>query len=71
MPEQEETQQLPQGEDTPKQQLLVPFTGKWDPVHDPILVDKGDFSDIQNFRYTEYGLKGVSGYTKINTVAIP
>lgn len=54
-----------------KQQFQTAFTGKWDPTHDPLLLENGDFSDITNMRYLDRGLKGVSGYSKINTVALP
>ena len=58
-------------EDTIKQQFQIPFNGKWDPIQDPLLIKKGDYSDITNFRYkAEMGLKGVSGYSKINTTPL-
>ena len=62
---------LPEIQDDHKIQFQLPFTGRWDPTHDPMLLQKGDYSDISNYTYLDRGLKGVSGYTKINTVALP
>jgi len=50
------------------QQLQMGFTGKWNPTADPLLLKKGDYSDLQNFQYKDRGIKGVSGYTRINSV---
>lgn len=51
-----------------RRQFQLAFTGKWDPVHDPMLLEKGDYSDLSNMRYLDRGMKGVSGYSKINAV---
>ena len=56
--------------DVVKQQLLIPFNGKWDSTHNSLLIGKHNFSDIQNLRYTDKSLKGVSGYSKINSTAL-
>jgi len=58
------------GGDTQLLQHNVNFSGKWDPTHDPLIVKPGDFSDIQNLRYRDQGLKGVSGFSKINSTAL-
>ena len=53
-----------------RQQFNINFTGKWDPTHDPIILAPGNFADIQNLRYRDQGLKGMSGATKINIVPL-
>jgi len=52
------------------QQLHVPFTGSWRPGDNPLLIEPGDFADIKNMRPTNTGIKGVSGYSKINTSVV-
>lgn len=54
--------------DVQKQQMTALFTGKWVADADPIMLKKGDFSDIQNYRYTDKGIRGVSGYSKISDI---
>lgn len=53
-----------------RQQYNVNFTGKWDPTHDPLILEPGNFADIQNLRYRDQGLKAMSGYSKINSTAL-
>lgn len=48
----------------------MPFTGPWEPADDPLRLSKFAFADIKNMRYTDKGIKGVSGYSKINTTAL-
>lgn len=48
----------------------IPLLGKWVSAYDPLLIEEQDFSDIQNLRYTDGGLKGVNGMSKINTNAL-
>jgi len=50
------------------QRYEIPFTGAWQPNDDPLLLDENAFSDIENMRYTDKGIKGVAGTSKINTV---
>lgn len=63
----ETTSKLP---DVQRKTLQLGFNGKWDPVHDPLLIGKENYSDIQNLRYKDKGLKGVMGYSKINSTAL-
>lgn len=44
-----------------------PFTGKWQPSEDPLLINENGFSDIQNVRRDGMRYKGISGHTAINT----
>lgn len=43
------------------------FSGRWQPSEEPILMDDGGFSDIQNMRKREGHLVGISGHTSIST----
>jgi len=49
------------------QRLEIPFNGKWQITDDPLLLDENSFSDIKNMRPTDKSIKGVNGYTKVNT----
>lgn len=46
------------------------FTGRWQPAINSLLIEGDGFQDIRNLRRTDKGLKGVSGYTKINEIII-
>lgn len=60
---------MARGDEQIKTQMLqMGFTGKWNPTADPLLLEKGDYSDLQNFQYKDRGIKGVSGYTRINNI---
>jgi len=52
----------------PRKQLL--FTGEWDPSEDPLKLGEQNYAVLENLRYRDVGLEGVSGYTKINTTAL-
>ena len=47
--------------------LEIPFTGAWQPGVDPLLIEFDGYSDIKNMRYTDKSIKGVNGFSKINT----
>jgi hypothetical protein len=47
------------------------FNGAWLPDVDPLKVGEENFSDINNFRYTDDGLQAVLGYSKITSNPIP
>ena len=46
------------------------FKGGWYPDVDPALLGPENFKTLQNMRYTDLSIQGVSGYTKINTTAL-
>ena len=46
------------------------FNGQWRPNSDPLKIEKGDFSTLQNLRYTDDGLEGVGGSSRINTTGL-
>jgi hypothetical protein len=51
--------------------LQFDFTGEWLPDLHPLKIGNGNYSDVQNIRYTKTGVIGCNGYTKINaTTAI-
>ena len=43
-----------------------PLTGRLITSVDPLLLKKGDFQVLQNMRYTDQGITGVSGMTRLN-----
>ena len=47
-----------------------PFDGTWMPSVDPALIGPTNFATLQNLRYNEKSLEGVSGYTKYNDSVI-
>jgi len=48
---------------------LFPFTGRWQPSEDALLIDDYGLQDIQNLRKDGKHFKGVNGHTAINTSA--
>ncbi len=46
------------------------FSGAWIPDADPLLIGEKNFANIENLRYTNAGLEGVSGYTALTTIAL-
>lgn len=46
------------------------FNGAWMPDEDPALIGPDNFAVLQNLRYTDTAVEGVSGYTKYNTTAV-
>lgn len=45
------------------------FTGAWYPKGDALAIGEENYTDIQNFRYTDFGIEGVGGHTRINARA--
>ncbi|MBA7562985.1 hypothetical protein ES708_04638 [subsurface metagenome] len=41
-----------------------PFTGRWEPSSNPLLINDFGFQDIQNLRKDGSGLRGVSGHSR-------
>ena len=50
--------------------LEIAFNGAWISDEDALKVGNNNFADLRNLRYTDVGLEGVSGYSRINTVAL-
>jgi len=46
------------------------FDGKWLPELDGYLIGPNNYQELQNMRYLDTGIEGISGYTKINTVSL-
>ena len=46
------------------------FTGAWIPDDDPTKIGEQHFADLQNLRYTNRGLEGVQGYTRLTTTPL-
>ena len=55
--------------DREKKAKEIPFTGKWVSDVDPVVVGE-NFTTLKNMRYTEAGIRGVAGMSKINTTAL-
>ena len=62
--------EIPQGRDVPWQDKQFKLDGKWLPDMDGALIGAENYQTLQNLRYTDDGVEGVSGYTKVNTSAI-
>jgi len=60
--------QAPQefAQDEQFKRLQFDFTGEWLPDLHPLKIGNGNYSDVQNIRYTRTGIIGCNGYTKIN-----
>lgn len=57
----------------PDRQLIAqefPLTGAWVLDDDPLKIGLNNFADLQNWRYTNTGLEGVAGYTKITAAPL-
>jgi len=61
--------QLPQGQDSPWQDVQFPLTGMWIPDIDSTLIGPENFQTLENLRYKDTGVAMVNGYTKINTTS--
>jgi hypothetical protein len=46
------------------------FTGEWVSEVDPLLIGDENFSKLENCRYSDVGVEGVLGYTKITNAVI-
>lgn len=52
------------------QYAQFPFNGAWMPDIDPANIGPSNFKVLQNLRYKDDRLEGVSGYTKVNTTVL-
>jgi len=57
-----------EGTKYPHKQYL--FTGEWIADLDPLKLGEANYEVLRNCRYTDAGLEGVLGYSKINTTAL-
>jgi hypothetical protein len=63
--------ELPAAPDEPQRRKQFSFAeAAWIPDADALAIGEKNLSDIQNLRYTDEGLEGVQGYSKINTTAL-
>jgi len=59
---------FPVAESVPLERFeLSTAKGRWLPKGDAIAIGAENFSELENFRYTDFGLEGVGGFTEINT----
>jgi len=56
--------------DEQMQRLQFDFTGEWLPDLHPLKIGNGNYSDVNNVRYTKTGIKTCNGYTIINVTPI-
>ena len=47
------------------------FDGRWLPDVDPIKIGPNNFKTLKNMRYTDTGIQGVEGYSKVNSTVLP
>jgi len=55
--------------DLPYEFIEFPFNGEWIPRGDPINIGLNNYSTLKNLRYTDYGLEGIGGHTRMNNLA--
>jgi hypothetical protein len=60
--------QVPDGDEL--QDAQYTFDGKWLPDLDPSLIGPENYTTLENLRYKDKGLEGVSGYTTVNSTAL-
>jgi len=60
------TLDMPQTENIDLMRKQFLFIGEWNPSEDPLKIGEQNFSVLENYRYTDFGLEAVNGYTKIN-----
>jgi hypothetical protein len=59
--------QAPQGgQNVEVKPLDLAFHGAWVPDEDPVKIGSANFATLQNMRYTNQGVQGVSGYTLVS-----
>ncbi len=61
---------LPNTPNEPLTPFEILFTGAWIPDEDPTKIGLQNFADLQNLRYTNSGLEGVQGYTRLTTTPL-
>ncbi len=57
-------------DDMPMQRFEMGFTGKWLPKGDPLVIGERNFSELENWRYTDFGIESIGGATLVNTTSI-
>ena len=57
-------------DDMPMQRFEMGFTGKWQPKGDPLVIGEKNFSEMENWRYNDFGFESVGGATLVNTTAL-
>ena len=69
-PEPPEFQPIPlpdPGNDSAEQGKDFSFVGAWRPKGDPLNIGAENYAEIENLRYTDFGLEGVGGAVRVNT----
>jgi len=61
---------LPSAPDTPLIPVELAFNGAWVPDEDPLKIGRNHFARMENLRYTNTGIEGVQGSTRITTAAL-
>ncbi len=61
---------LPHPPDEPLLSFEFVFNGAWVPDEDASKIGRNNFADLQNFRYTNSGLEGIQGYTRLTTTPL-
>ena len=56
--------------DREKKYKEIPLTGRWITAVDPAAIDV-NFQTLTNLRYTDNGIRGIAGMSKINTTPLP
>jgi len=61
------SQEFPVADDIPLERAEFSFArGRWLPKGDALTIGEENFSELENFRYTDFGLEGVGGFTRLN-----
>ena len=63
-------QKQPDVQNIKQNNIMFAFDGAWLPSKDPTLIGPTNFQKLINMRYTDGGIEGVTGYTKVNTTPI-
>ena len=66
----EELLNVPQVENVAQPDDMFDFKGTWLPSEDPALIGPTNFQKLVNMRYSDSGIEGITGYTKVNTTPI-
>ncbi len=58
-------------DDLPLERFEMGFNrGRWLPKGDPLVIGEFNYSELENFRYTDFALESVGGATVVNTTAL-
>jgi hypothetical protein len=66
----EELVKIPEVRNVEQPDVMFAFNGQWLPSQDPALIGPDNYQKLINMRYSDTGLEGVTGYTKVNTTAL-